>query len=442
MALQRIEHRNLLRRHIIDGAGNLPLAVKGVQTAAVGGIVHGIPVNIVEIHGPGALLPHYDHAVLGQIFVRILGDEIRIEHRIPGLHGNVLGKPLVPLQKLQKRGILASLLGDQIERHILIQRLQDLRRLLSRGEKLLLAHVIFQVLGGQVRRDQIDEDHGRAGDGRHARPVAPMLFVQELHGEKQEQQHHRHIIYHPGQVKDSLDEIDEGLIDADRRQNVCQNPLCPDHVCDARGHIQEKEHAEGQHRRDHLAFCQGRQEKPDGQAGRAKQSVAEDRSVGHGKGYTSKLQQNQRIQAQRQHRDQKYRQHGQVFSRHDLPDGDGGCQQQLIRLLLFLLRHAAHGQHRHHDEQHEIDGGQDDPKDRIAAHQAVRRIVQAGHRQKHRHENVARHRSQIASQLSFINRPHLLFPPFLLEPFPLPAFSLPAFPSLSLPLRPFPVPTR
>ena len=188
-----------------------------------------------------------------------------------------------------------------------------------------------------------------------------MLFVQELHGEKQEQQHHCHIIYHPGQVKNSLDEIDEGLIDADRRQNVCQNPLCPDHICDARGHIQEKEHAEGQHRRDHLAFCQGRQEKPDGQAGRAKQSVTEDRSVGHGKGYASKLQQNQRIQAQHQHRDQKYRQHGQVFSRHDLPDGHRGCQQQLIRLLLFLLRHTAHGQHRHHDEQHEIDGGQDDP---------------------------------------------------------------------------------
>ena len=146
MSLQCIKNRYFLCRHIINGACDLSLPVKGVQAAAVGRIIHGILIDIIIVHRLGTFLSHYQHAVFRQALIGILRHKIRIQHRVPGLYGDMRRKSFISLQKLQKRRVLAALLGDQVKGHVLVKIGQNFCGLLSCGKKLLIADVIFQIL--------------------------------------------------------------------------------------------------------------------------------------------------------------------------------------------------------------------------------------------------------------------------------------------------------
>ena len=109
-----------------------------------------------------------------------------------------------------------------------------------------------------------------------------MLFLKQLHRQEQGQGDDRHIINHTGQVKHALYKVDKGLIDAKGIEYGGKNPGRSDDIGDTRSHIQKKQNAKGQHRRDDLAFCHCRQEQADGKAGRSEQGIAQNRRIGHG----------------------------------------------------------------------------------------------------------------------------------------------------------------
>ena len=64
-------------------------------------------------------------------------------------------------------------------------------------------------------RNQIHQHHRYTGKSRHTGTVSPMLFIEQLDCQEQEQKHCRDIIDYACHVENALYKIDKGLINAD-----------------------------------------------------------------------------------------------------------------------------------------------------------------------------------------------------------------------------------
>ncbi len=359
---EHIDLRQALTRNIRNRRIDLSLGVVPGHLLLIGGVINGILIQIRIIHHliPAAAL--HDQRVPGARHdVAVLLQECGIRCRINVGHRQVIGQLLHFAQRPVHHRIHIRAAGQNINRDVLVHRLQVGLRVVRQRIQSARCHIELYSRRGELIHCQVRHQRDRQNERNQAarvraeaqcllrNGVSPLL--NDLCRQEQKQEHHRCQIHDRGQIDTAVQKCVKPGRNVQRAQDLRQHiPVLRNHVLQIRHHHGQEQAGKREYRRDDDAFCEARKKDAHRHLCQSEEPHAKESCVALCIGHRAETRQQNRIQAQPQNNDGMHRRQRKVFAQNHLTDAHRRRQNHLIRSGFALLRKAAHAQNRQHDQ--------------------------------------------------------------------------------------------
>ena len=159
--------------HIVDGGGQRAFARKlggGAARRVVAYVIGDVDIRIADILA--AVARNDNQAVVIQRGTRVLARKIRIDDGVFLFDPQAVGQPDVSVEQFPERVVLRTGLHNPVDRHVRIQRADELLGLRAQGEQAACRRIQMGVGRGQRARKQVHRNGNRNHDDNRRRGIA------------------------------------------------------------------------------------------------------------------------------------------------------------------------------------------------------------------------------------------------------------------------------